>query len=95
MRLKIGNWAGGASDNSAGTIEWAGGAVDWDDAPFTMVVKSVEITNNNPVSIPSVALDGHQSPASFCYYQHLANPVFCRHVRTNTATRLGITSPSM
>ncbi|PYI23828.1 concanavalin A-like lectin/glucanase [Aspergillus violaceofuscus CBS 115571] len=48
MNLRIGIWAGGDSDNAAGTIEWAGGETDYSQAPFTMYVKSVSITNNNP-----------------------------------------------
>ncbi|KAF7551195.1 hypothetical protein G7046_g7787 [Stylonectria norvegica] len=48
MRVKLGIWAGGDSDNAEGTIEWAGGETDYDAAPFTMVVESVEITNFNP-----------------------------------------------
>ncbi|PYH45745.1 glycoside hydrolase family 16 protein [Aspergillus saccharolyticus JOP 1030-1] len=48
MNLRIGIWAGGDSDNAAGTIEWAGGETDYSKVPFTMYVKSVSITNNNP-----------------------------------------------
>ncbi|RAH46526.1 glycoside hydrolase family 16 protein, partial [Aspergillus brunneoviolaceus CBS 621.78] len=48
MNLRIGIWAGGDSDNAPGTIEWAGGETDYSQAPFTMYVKSVSITNNNP-----------------------------------------------
>jgi len=43
MVVKMGNWDGGASSESAGTIEWAGGLTDWTKAPFTMYVKSVTI----------------------------------------------------
>ena len=50
MRVKLGIWAGGDSGNDEGTIEWAGGETDYDDAPFTMVVEKVEITNYNPAS---------------------------------------------
>lgn len=50
MRVKLGNWAGGASGEPAGTVEWAGGATNFDDAPFTMYVESVSITNYNPGS---------------------------------------------
>ena len=48
MRLKLGNWAGGASTEPAGTVEWAGGATDFGAAPFTMYVESVKINNANP-----------------------------------------------
>ncbi|KAJ6024659.1 concanavalin A-like lectin/glucanase [Penicillium herquei] len=47
MRVRIGIWAGGSS-SSSGTVEWAGGATDYSDGPFTMYVKSVSIVNYNP-----------------------------------------------
>lgn len=50
MRLKLGNWAGGAAGESAGTVEWAGGATDFSKAPFTMYVKSVSVENYNPAT---------------------------------------------
>ncbi|CAK7244662.1 MAG: transglycosylase [Sporothrix thermara] len=48
MQVKIGSWAGGASENAAGTIEWAGGLTNYSAGPYTMYVKSVEIENYNP-----------------------------------------------
>ncbi|OJJ45726.1 hypothetical protein ASPZODRAFT_68645 [Penicilliopsis zonata CBS 506.65] len=48
MRVKLGIWAGGDPSESEGTIEWAGGEVDYDDVPFTMYVESVKIINYNP-----------------------------------------------
>ncbi|KAJ5167438.1 glycosidase crf1 [Penicillium canariense] len=48
MRVRLGVWAGGDSANGEGTIEWAGGETDYSQAPFSMYVKSVEITNANP-----------------------------------------------
>lgn len=48
MRIKLGIWAGGDSDNAEGTITWAGGETDYSDAPFTMIVESVKIENFNP-----------------------------------------------
>lgn len=48
MVLKLGIWAGGDSSEGEGTIEWAGGKTDFSDAPFTMYVESVNITNYNP-----------------------------------------------
>lgn len=49
MRVKLGVWS--ASDSgSEGTIEWAGGETDYDDAPFTMYVESLTIQNYNPGS---------------------------------------------
>src|ERR1700710_2798673 len=50
MRLKMGNWCGGCSGEGEGTIEWAGGNTTFDDAPYTMYVESVSITNYNPGS---------------------------------------------
>jgi hypothetical protein len=48
MRLKLGTWAGGDSDNANGTIEWAGGMTNYSKAPFTMYVERLTITNSNP-----------------------------------------------
>ncbi|KAI9932214.1 hypothetical protein ASPWEDRAFT_478242 [Aspergillus wentii DTO 134E9] len=50
MRVRIGIWAGGDSSNNQGTIEWAGGQTDYSQAPFTMYIESVDITNYNPAS---------------------------------------------
>jgi hypothetical protein len=36
-------WDGGAANESEGTVEWAGGYTDLNDAPFTMYVKNVTI----------------------------------------------------
>lgn len=48
MVLKLGIWAGGDPSEGEGTIEWAGGETDFSDAPFTMYVESVNITNYYP-----------------------------------------------
>ncbi|GLI81146.1 transglycosylase [Penicillium ochrochloron] len=48
MRVRIGIWAGGDPSNGQGTIDWAGGKTDYSQAPFSMYVKSVSITNSNP-----------------------------------------------
>lgn len=45
MRLFFGIWAGGDSTNEAGTIEWAGGATDYSDAPFSMYMKSLVVSD--------------------------------------------------
>lgn len=45
MFIKMGIWAGGDPDNAPGTIEWAGGKVDYSQAPFTMNVKRVVVTD--------------------------------------------------
>ncbi|KAF7155593.1 hypothetical protein CNMCM5623_008135 [Aspergillus felis] len=50
MVVKLGIWAGGDPSNGEGTIEWAGGETDYDDVPFTMYVKSVNIINYNPAA---------------------------------------------
>ncbi|KAF2687984.1 glycoside hydrolase family 16 protein [Lentithecium fluviatile CBS 122367] len=43
MQIKIGAWAGGDSSNSPGTIEWAGGPIDYSKGPFSMQVKSLKV----------------------------------------------------
>ncbi|KAK3686235.1 concanavalin A-like lectin/glucanase domain-containing protein [Podospora appendiculata] len=48
VRLKIGIWAGGDSDNPNGTIAWAGGVTDYGKGPFTMYVERVVVENRNP-----------------------------------------------
>lgn len=48
MRVKLGNWAGGGPGEPKGTVQWAGGNTDFSQAPFTMYVKSVAITNYKP-----------------------------------------------
>ncbi|KAE8417387.1 concanavalin A-like lectin/glucanase domain-containing protein [Aspergillus pseudocaelatus] len=48
MRLRLGIWAGGDPDNAEGTIRWAGGKTDYNQAPFNMYVKSVNIVNYTP-----------------------------------------------
>ncbi|KAI0180811.1 concanavalin A-like lectin/glucanase domain-containing protein [Hypoxylon sp. FL1284] len=48
MKLQLGVWGGGDPDNSHWTIEWAGGEIDMNKAPYTMYVKSVNITNKYP-----------------------------------------------
>ncbi|KAJ5703920.1 hypothetical protein N7493_011058 [Penicillium malachiteum] len=42
-QVEVGIWASGEEGESAGTIEWGGGLVDWDDAPFTMVVQKIRV----------------------------------------------------
>ncbi|EED21531.1 conserved hypothetical protein [Talaromyces stipitatus ATCC 10500] len=48
MVLRLGIWAGGDPSAGEGTVEWAGGETDFSDAPFTMYVESVNITNYYP-----------------------------------------------
>ncbi|CAI4342664.1 BAM_G0009850.mRNA.1.CDS.1 [Saccharomyces cerevisiae] len=45
MYLMMGIWAGGDPDNAAGTIEWAGGETNYNDAPFTMYIEKVIVTD--------------------------------------------------
>ncbi|KAF2713534.1 glycoside hydrolase family 16 protein [Pleomassaria siparia CBS 279.74] len=42
MNIRIGAWAGGdPAKNSKGTVEWAGGEVDFSKGPFSMVIQDV------------------------------------------------------
>ncbi|KAF2170512.1 glycoside hydrolase family 16 protein [Zasmidium cellare ATCC 36951] len=43
-RVQFGVWCGGCSE-SEGTRQWAGGDTNFDQAPFTMYVKSIRITD--------------------------------------------------
>ena len=45
MNVRLGIWAGGDPKNPNGTIEWAGGLVDYSKGPYTMVVKSARVTD--------------------------------------------------
>lgn len=45
--VRIGIWAGGDSADQ-GTQDWAGGKVDYSQAPFNQVVEKVKITNYSP-----------------------------------------------
>ncbi|QIW98190.1 hypothetical protein AMS68_003708 [Peltaster fructicola] len=49
-RVKLGNWVAGGASNAAGTVEWAGGKTDFSQAPFSMYVKSISVTNYNPAA---------------------------------------------
>ncbi|KAF3765230.1 carbohydrate-binding module family 18, partial [Cryphonectria parasitica EP155] len=57
-RVQLSIWPGGASDNSIYTIDWAGGAIDWDSADIQqygydfVTVQSVEISCYNATSAP-------------------------------------------
>lgn len=53
-RLEIAIWPGGGEKNSPGTVEWAGGSIDWDHAEdilkngqFSARVHEITITPNN------------------------------------------------
>lgn len=45
MRIYFGIWAGGDPSNSEGTIEWAGGETNYSDAPFSMHIKSLVVSD--------------------------------------------------
>jgi beta-glucanase (GH16 family) len=45
MRLSLGIWAGGDPRMPNGTREWAGGDTDYSKGPFTMYVKSAQVTD--------------------------------------------------
>lgn len=45
MYLMTGAWAGGDSSNAAGTIEWAGGKTDYSEAPFSMTIKKLIVSD--------------------------------------------------
>ncbi|EGW35408.1 uncharacterized protein SPAPADRAFT_58626 [Spathaspora passalidarum NRRL Y-27907] len=45
MKIYAGVWAGGDPDNQPGTIEWAGGITDYSQAPFSMHIKSIIVTD--------------------------------------------------
>ncbi|KAI4247506.1 MAG: hypothetical protein L6R40_001454 [Gallowayella cf. fulva] len=45
MMVKMGAWSGGDSANQPGTIEWAGGPTVYGNGPFSMIVKSVAVTD--------------------------------------------------
>lgn len=47
-KVSLGVWAAGTSSQSEGTVTWAGGLTNFDDAPFTMYVESVKIENYTP-----------------------------------------------
>lgn len=42
-KVKISNWPAGLESASQGTIEWAGGLVDYSKAPFTMSVQRIRV----------------------------------------------------
>ena len=45
MQVKFGAWSGGDPSNAPGTIAWAGGPTNYANGPFTMVVKSIDISD--------------------------------------------------
>ena len=47
LTVKVGLWKGGES-KSQGTIDWAGGAIDWKQSPFSMPVQSIAVSDGTP-----------------------------------------------
>ena len=45
--IRLGIWAGGDPDNPEGTIDWAGGEIDYDNGPYTQTVKSVRVSDQH------------------------------------------------
>ncbi|KAH8602723.1 concanavalin A-like lectin/glucanase domain-containing protein [Bisporella sp. PMI_857] len=45
MQVKFGAWSGGDSSNPSGTIDWARGPTNYANGPFTMLVKSLSVTD--------------------------------------------------
>lgn len=43
MAVILSLWAGGDVDNDAGTIEWAGGVTDYNEAPFVMRARNLRV----------------------------------------------------
>jgi len=43
--VRLGIWPGGDPSQPNGTIEWAGGLTDYENAPYTMYVQSVRISD--------------------------------------------------
>ncbi|KAI9745344.1 MAG: hypothetical protein M1818_001624 [Claussenomyces sp. TS43310] len=45
MQVKLGAWSGGDPSNAPGTIAWAQGPTDYSKGPFSMVVKSIDVSD--------------------------------------------------
>lgn len=46
MQVKFGAWSGGdANNNAPGTVSWARGPTDYSQGPFSMVVRSIIVTD--------------------------------------------------
>lgn len=45
MQIKLGTWVGGRDDKPAGTVEWAGGLANFDEAPFLGYYRRITITD--------------------------------------------------
>lgn len=61
MRLEVGLWPGGSENNHPGTIDWAGGLIDWENSPdmiengqFSAAVRSMEVSPYSNRYIPAM-----------------------------------------
>ena len=45
MNVRLGIWPGGDPKNPNGTVQWAGGLVDYNAGPYTMVIKSLRVSD--------------------------------------------------
>ncbi|KAL8690227.1 MAG: hypothetical protein Q9218_004278 [Villophora microphyllina] len=45
MMIKIGAWSGGDPSNAPGTVAWAGGSTNYAGGPYSMIVKSIAVTD--------------------------------------------------
>lgn len=45
MLIYVGAWVGGDKDNEKGTIEWAGGVTNYQEAPYIMKVEKIVVTD--------------------------------------------------
>lgn len=62
MRLEVALWPGGAAQNHPGTIEWAGGPVDWENSPelvekgaFTAHVSQIDVVPHPNKFLPAMS----------------------------------------
>ncbi|KAH7013413.1 concanavalin A-like lectin/glucanase domain-containing protein [Ilyonectria destructans] len=45
MQVKLGTWVAGGKNTAKGTVEWAGGYTNFDDAPFNAYYQSISIVD--------------------------------------------------
>ncbi|QLG73405.1 hypothetical protein HG535_0E04890 [Zygotorulaspora mrakii] len=67
MRLEVGLWPGGAANNHPGTIEWAGGTIDWDNA--IDIVENGQFTAHISYMIAEPYVNEHPPEISTCIEQ--------------------------
>ncbi|KAH0386804.1 carbohydrate-binding module family 50 protein, partial [Aureobasidium melanogenum] len=81
-KFQLGIWAAGDYGNAWGTVSWAGGYTDYTQAPFTMYVKSVQITNYNP----AYAYNYTDNSGSSGSIKYLSAPAVSSSSTTSTPT---------